>query len=332
MTNKYGKIIGITMGDAAGIGPEIILNSFINKNIASSKIIIIGNYDVINKVRNLLGIKVKLNKIHNVSEAKFEKNTLDIVHFNNIDINKLTPGKVQAMAGKAAFEYVKKSVELALNKEIDAVVTAPLNKESMHLAGYKFPGHTEIFAKYTKTQNYAMFLYSNKLKVIFVSTHMSLQNAICKLSTRRVEKVIQLAHDFMKKLGVKNPKIGVAGINPHAGEGGLFGKEELKYIFPAIISKKNEGINVEGPIPPDTIFIKGIKRIYNVIIAMYHDQGCIPFKLLAFNKGVNITVGIPIIRTSVDHGVAFDIAWKGRADNSSMIQAIRLASRLVKSK
>jgi 4-hydroxythreonine-4-phosphate dehydrogenase len=232
------------------------------------------------------------------------------------------------MSGNAAFEYVKKATELAMKKKIDAIATAPLNKEAMHKAGHVYPGHTEILAKFTEAKDYAMFLYDEALRVIHVSTHISLLDAIKGLRKERVAAVIDLAHNTMIKLGYENPRIAVAGINPHAGEGGLFGDEEIKEIIPAIKLKRSEGINVEGPEPPDTVFLRAKEGSFDVVVAMYHDQGHIPLKLLGFHSGVNITVGLPIIRTSVDHGTAFGKAWKGIANESSMKEAIKLAIKL----
>ena len=331
--NKNKPLIGITMGDPSGIGPEIILTSLKKINNNKSNLIVIGNVDVMEKIKNLIGIKsMALNKITKVSDVKFKDDILNVYHLENIDLNKLVPKKVQAMAGKAAFEYIESAINLALRGEIDAVVTGPINKEAFHLAGYNYPGHTEIFAKFTKTEDYAMFFYSDILSVSLVSTHLSLQEAIGKINKERVAKVIQLTHDVMEDLGVKNPRIGVAGVNPHAGESGLFGSEEQDKIIPAIEMKRKEGIHVEGPFPADTIFIKARNKIYDAIVAMYHDQGCIPIKLLAFDCAVNVTIGLPIIRTSVDHGVAYGRAWEGRANDESMVQAIKLAIRLASAK
>jgi 4-phospho-D-threonate 3-dehydrogenase / 4-phospho-D-erythronate 3-dehydrogenase len=323
------KIIGITMGDPAGIGPEIILKSFQDERVKGHKFVVIGSFNVMKKVSNIINISgLKLNKIENISDALFEVDVLNIFDVDNVDVDKLVPGKVQAMGGNAAFEYIKKSVELAMDKEIDAIATAPLNKEAMHLAGHKYPGHTEILANLTDTKDYAMLLYDDVLKVIHVSTHISLKGAIETLRKERVESVIQIANNTLKLVGYDNPRIGVCGINPHAGEGGLFGDEEIIEIIPAVESKRKEGINVEGPIAPDTIFLRAKEGEFDVVVAMYHDQGHIPLKLLGFHSGVNVTAGLPIIRTSVDHGTAFEIAWKGSANHNSMIQALLLAEKL----
>ena len=237
-------------------------------------------------------------------------------------------GVVQAVSGKAAFEAIRKAVDLANKNEIDSIVTAPLNKEALHLAGYRYPGHTEILADLTGTKDYAMLLHDKKLTVIHVSTHISLLEAITGLKQERIEKVIEIANTIMKRLCNGEPRIAVAGLNPHSGENGLFGREEIEKIIPAIRNMKNKKINVEGPCPPDTVFLQALKGKYDIVVAMYHDQGHIPLKLLGFDSGVNVTVGLPFIRTSVDHGTAFEIAWQGKANENSMVEAIKLSKKL----
>lgn len=329
MIKKNTPIIGITMGDPSGIGPEIILKSFENAEIRNSRIIVIGDYNVMMAAYLLLKIKsFKLNRVLNVRECLFNYGILNILGLHLIDMNELIPGKVQAISGNAAFECIKEAVELVQKKDIDAIVTAPLNKEALHLAGHKYPGHTEILAFLTDTKDYAMLLYDKKLSVIHVSTHISLLEAITGLKIERIEKVIELANEVMKVLLNDVPRIAVAGINPHAGENGLFGKEEIKVIIPAIKNMKAKGINVEGPFPPDTVFLQTINGKYDIVVAMYHDQGHIPLKLIGFNSGVNVTLGLPFVRTSVDHGTAFEIAWQGKANEESMVEAIKLSIKL----
>ena len=329
MMSMYMPIIGVTMGDPSGIGPEITLKSYLDDTIRNNRLVVIGDINVMSAIAQKLEIdNLKINKVNKVSECKFDKDILNIYDLNNVDISRLKPGQVQAMSGNAAFEYVKKATHLALEKEIDAIVTAPLNKEAMHKAGHLYPGHTEILAKFTKTKDYAMLLYDEILKVIHVSTHISLLDAIKGLRKERIAAVIHLAHDTMIKLGYESPRIAVAGINPHAGEGGLFGDEEIKEIIPAIELKRREGIDVVGPEAPDTVFLRAKEGRFDIVVAMYHDQGHIPLKLLGFHTGVNVTAGLPIIRTSVDHGTAFGKAWKGIANENSMKEAIKLAIKL----
>jgi 4-hydroxythreonine-4-phosphate dehydrogenase len=331
MIRKNKTIIGITMGDPSGIGPEIILKSFEKPVIRNSRIVVIGDYNIMVAVYDILKIKsFKLHRILNMHECLFNYDLLNILDLQLAGMDDFRPGTVQAISGNTAFEAIRKAVDLAKNKEIDTIVTAPLNKEALYLAGHKYPGHTEILASLTDTKEYAMLLYDKKLVVIHVSTHISLLEAITGLRRERIEKVIELADGIMKKLGIDEPRIAVAGLNPHSGENGLFGNEEKNEIIPAIITMKEKGINVEGPCPPDTVFLQAVERKYDIVVAMYHDQGHIPLKLLGFNSGVNVTVGLPFVRTSVDHGTAFEIAWQGKANENSMVEAIKLSIKLSK--
>ena len=322
--------IGITMGDPSGIGPEIILKSLENSEIRNYRIIVIGDYNVMQASCNMLKIKTfKLNRILNVQDCLFDSGVLNVLDLHLVDMNEIHFGKVQAVSGNTAFECIKKAVELAKDKYIDAIVTAPLNKEALHSAGHKYPGHTEILASLTDTKDYAMLLHDEKLSVIHVSTHISLFEAITGLRKERIEKVIELGNEVMKRVCGNEPRIAVAGLNPHGGENGLFGDEEINEIIPAVKNMKRKGINVEGPLPPDTVFLQTLNGKYDLVVAMYHDQGHIPLKLIGFNSGVNVTVGLPFIRTSVDHGTAFEIAWKGKANEDSMVEAIKLSLNLI---
>lgn len=329
MNKGIKSVIGITMGDPSGIGPEIILKCFEKPAVRNKKVIVVGDYDVMKAASALPGIQhVILNKVEEAGKCHFDPGVLNILDLHLVDMNEFRPGIVSAMSGNAAFLSIKKAVELVEKKDIDAIVTAPLNKEALHLAGHNYPGHTEILAGLTGTNDYAMFLHDRKLSVIHVSTHVSLMDAVSGLKRERIEKVIMLADDVMKKLGISEPRIAVAGVNPHAGENGLFGREEIEIIAPAIRKMKDKGINVEGPCPPDTVFLQAMKGRYDIVVAMYHDQGHIPLKLLGFNTGVNVTTGLPFVRTSVDHGTAFEIAWKGIASERSMTEAVKLALKL----
>lgn len=329
MSKKNAATIGITMGDPSGIGPEIILKSFEKPNIGNSRIVVIGDHKIMQAGYDILNIKsFRLNRINAMQECLFNNEILNILDPGLVKTNDFLPGTLQAVSGMIAFEAVRKAVELAKNKEIDAIVTAPLNKEALHLAGYRYPGHTEILADLTGTKDYAMLLYHKRLRVIHISTHISLMNAITGLRRERIEKVVEMANGIMKKLCACEPRIAVAGINPHSGENGLFGNEEINEIIPAVRKMKARGFNVEGPCAPDTVFLQALEGKYDIVVAMYHDQGHIPLKLIGFNNGVNVTVGLPFVRTSVDHGTAFDIAWQGKANESSMVEAIRLAEKL----
>jgi len=321
--------IGITMGDPSGIGPEIILRSFGSREIKNRRVIVIGDYQVMMEAYKMLKISsFSLHRVFDISESIFNSGVLNILDLHLVNLKDLEYGKIQALSGNAAFESLRKGVELAIKRDIDAIVTAPLNKEALHLAGHKYLGHTEILASLTGTKDYAMLLCDKKLNIIHVSTHISLLEAIMSLKRERIEKVISLAKDTMERLGKSAPRIAVAGINPHAGENGLFGNEEIKEIIPAVKNMKGKGINVDGPVPPDTVFLQAFNGKYDIVVAMYHDQGHIPLKLLGFHSGVNVTAGLPFVRTSVDHGTAFEIAWQGKADENSMVEAIKLAVKL----
>ncbi|HLN22337.1 MAG TPA: 4-hydroxythreonine-4-phosphate dehydrogenase PdxA [Bacteroidales bacterium] len=329
--NEEQRIIGITMGDPSGIGPEIILKSFNNPAVNGKKVLVIGDYDVMKAASGILSnLDFKLERVSSVKECTFSKDILNILDLGLTDMKTFQKGVIQPASGNAAFRYIKKAVSLVMSKEISAIATAPLNKEALHFAGHNYPGHTEILAGLTGTRDYTMLLHDRKLSVIHVSTHISLLDAIKTLNGERIEKVIEMADTAMRKLVNGVPRIAVAGLNPHAGENGLFGMEEKNIIAPAVKKMKQKGFNVEGPVPPDTVFLHAVKGKYDIVVAMYHDQGHIPLKLLGFDSGVNITVGLPFVRTSVDHGTAFEIAWQGIAREDSMTEAIRLAWELSK--
>ncbi|HEY8784568.1 MAG TPA: 4-hydroxythreonine-4-phosphate dehydrogenase PdxA [Mucilaginibacter sp.] len=333
-------IIGITMGDPASIGPEIAVKALLSENIYTiCKPILIGDAAVFTDIITRLGLKASVNIIKSVKEAEFHFGQIDVFDLHNVDMDKLLFGEVSAMAGNAAFEAVKKVIELAMAHEIDATVTGPINKKSINEAGHHFAGHTEIYAQLTGTKKYAMLLVEDNLRVIHVSTHVSLRQACDLVKKERILEVIDLLYKGLISLGITNLKIGIAGLNPHAGDSGLFGTEDDEEILPAVEEARLSGYNVEGPVPPDTLFAKAATGAYGGIVAMYHDQGHIPFKLSGFKwdaekkqmasvKGVNITMGLPIIRTSVDHGTAFEIAGKGVASADAMILAIESAVQL----
>jgi 4-hydroxythreonine-4-phosphate dehydrogenase len=338
MTTK--PIIGITMGDPASIGPEIAIKALLHKNIYEiCRPLLVGDAAVFRQISHILKLPIIINTIHEVSQAKFEYGKIDVIDLNNVNIDELQMGAISAMAGNASFEAVKKVIDLAMAKEIDATVTGPINKKSINEAGHHFAGHTEIYAHFTGTRKYAMLLVEDNLKVIHVSTHVSLRQACDLVKKERIMEVISLLHDGLIQLKETNLKIGVAGLNPHAGDSGLFGTEDDLEIAPAVIEAKAAGFDVEGPVPADTLFAKAATGNYGGIVAMYHDQGHIPFKLNGFTwnaakkqmdsvKGVNITMGLPIIRTSVDHGTAFEIAGKGVASEDAMVLAIEAAVKL----
>ena len=342
--SEQKPILGISMGDPAGIGPEIAVKAFGHENIYDiCRPLVVGDAGVMKDAVRIIGLPVKIRSINEVEEAGFQYGTIDVIDLKNVDISKLTYGKVSQMAGKAAFEAVKKVIELAMDRKIDATITGPINKEAINLAGFHFSGHTEIYAHFTKTEDYSMMLVHDNLRVVHVSTHVSLREACDRVKEDRVLKVIQLANSACRRIGIENPRIGVAGLNPHAGENGLFGNEEIDEIIPAVKKAKTLGLNVDGPIPPDSIFSKAIGGGYDIVVAMYHDQGHIPLKVKGFKwneklgkwdaiSGVNITLGLPIIRSSVDHGTAFDQAGKGTASELSLIHAIEYGVKMVQNK
>ena len=332
--------IGITMGDPAGIGPEIILKSLLKAEVYNScKPIVIGDVASLEHAKQMLGLTVRINPVKDVNAGIYQVGTIDVIDLGLIDVKTLKFGQDSAVGGQAAFAYVKKVIELALANVIDATVTNPISKGAINLAGHVYAGHTEIYADLTKTSKYTMMLAHHDFRVVHVSTHVSLREACDRVKLDRVLEVIKIANLACCNLGIKKPRIGVAGLNPHSGEGGLFGQEEIAEIIPAIKLARSEGLVVDGPIPPDTIFSKARGGWYDIVVAMYHDQGHIPLKLLGFVydlkagaweaiEGVNITLGLPIIRTSVDHGTAYDQVGKGLASELSLDNAIEYAKRL----
>jgi 4-hydroxythreonine-4-phosphate dehydrogenase len=327
MHNK--KLIGITIGDPAGIGPEISLKVSQDKEIVDLCYpVLIGDRSVLLQRANRLGIPFTFYSMPVKEKTSPAKGP---VIFNVANLKaKVKIGTLHPSYGKAAGEYLEKALELALNGAIDAIVTAPINKEAFNLAGYDYAGHTEFFAKRTNTEEYAMMFVYDCFRVVLLSTHLSLQDAIKKVKKENIIRLINLLKKEMWKFGLVNARIAVAGLNPHCSERGLFGNEEEKEIIPAIKECQKNGIKVEGPFPADTLFTQRVRSRFDVILSLYHDQGLIPIKMVASKGAVNVTLGLPIIRTSVDHGTAFDIAAKGIADASSLKEAIKLAVEMAK--
>ncbi|MDG0805648.1 D-threonate 4-phosphate dehydrogenase [Pectobacterium brasiliense] len=323
------KIIAVTMGDPAGIGPEIIIKSLAEGELSGASAVVVG---CVQTMRRILALNivpaVELKIIDKPADAVFAPGVINMIDEPLEDPQALRPGVVQSQAGDLAYRCIKKATELAMAGEVHAIATAPLNKEALHSAGHLYPGHTELLAKLTNSRDYAMVLYTDKLKVIHVSTHIALRKFLDTLNRDRVETVINMADVFLKRVGFTHPRIAVAGVNPHAGENGLFGDEEIKIVSPSVEAMKAKGIDVYGPCPPDTVYLQAYEGQYDMVVAMYHDQGHIPLKLLGFYDGVNITAGLPFIRTSADHGTAFDIAWTGKAKSESMAISIQLAMQL----
>lgn len=326
-------VLGITMGDAAGIGAEIIVKSLSDKHLYEiAQPIVIGDKKMMQRALDLLQSPLKINVVENLDNLNTKYGTIDLVDLDNVPAD-LPYSQVDPRAGKAAYEYVEKAVQYAMANKIQAVVTAPLNKEALHAGGKMFPGHTEILAQLSGTKDYSMMLVSEKLRVIHVTTHVQLRKACDLVKKERVLTVIKLADENAKMLGFKQPRVAVAGLNPHSGENGMFGDEDRKEIVPAVEAAKQLGINASGPIPPDTVFHRAANlNEFDIVVVMYHDQGHIPIKLLGFDTGVNVTVGLPFIRTSVDHGTAFPIAGKGIADSKSMTESLYLAAQMAQIK
>ena len=340
MTEHIRPILAITMGDPAGIGPEIVAKALSHQEVyAQCRPLVTGDAAIIDKAVKLLGLSLQVHAIAQVKDARFEYGTIDVFDLQCVELSSFEYGKVSAQCGNAAFVSIRKAIELAMADEVDGTVTAPLNKEALNLAGHHFDGHTEIYAHFTNTKKYAMLLADEFLRVIHVSTHVSLREACDRVKKDRIIEVTELITDACKQFGMENPRIGIAGLNPHSSDHGLFGWEEEKEIIPAVEELRGRGFNVEGPVPPDTLFAKAKCGQFDGCVAMYHDQGHIPFKVVGFNwnketgkmesvKGVNITLGLPIIRVSVDHGTAFDVAGKGIASEDAMMLSLDYATRM----
>jgi 4-hydroxythreonine-4-phosphate dehydrogenase len=320
------KPIAITMGDPCGIGPEICVKLFAEG--VDVPAFVVGDADFLKKTAEQLKPDLHVHAISSLDEVKSQRNVIPVMSVGTL-ANDLVPGQIDARAGQAAYDYVVAATELAKKNRIDAIVTAPLAKEAMKLAGIGYPGHTEILAHHSGTSDFAMMLANDDLRVILVSIHVSLKHAIDLVTRARVLKTIHLAALACKAYGITRPRIAVAGLNPHAGEAGMFGEEDQKEIAPAIADAREAGLDASGPFAPDTVFMRARSGAFDIVVAQYHDQGLIPVKYLGIEQGVNVTVGLPFIRTSVDHGTAFDIAGKGIADAGSLRYALNQAVRMV---
>ncbi|MCD8335257.1 MAG: 4-hydroxythreonine-4-phosphate dehydrogenase PdxA [Clostridiales bacterium] len=327
MSTNWKPVTAITMGDPAGIGPEICVDTMLSSEIADAcRPFVIGSQAVMEKAAACQGKTLKFHPISDPSEALYEFGTCDILETGDYDTDSLEWGKVQKLAGQMAVDFIYKSIDLGLAKKIDAVSTAPINKQAIKLVGVKEPGHTEMYQVRTNSR-YALTMFScHKLRVFFVSRHMSLIDA-CKYATKEVvlQDVIDIDYE-LRKIGIDNPLIAVAALNPHGGDNGLFGTEEITELAPAVKAAQERGINCVGPCPADSVFNIGKSGKYDAILSLYHDQGHIACKTLDFEKSVTLTFGLPFIRSSVDHGTAFDVAGKGVAQGNSMIESTRVVS------
>ena len=329
MGDEKRPIVAITMGDPAGVGPEIAVKALSTEEVyALCRPLVIGDARALARARDLLKSPLTLCPIAKVAEARFERGTMEILDLANVELARLEVGKVSAMAGRAAVEYVVKAVELALAGEVDAIATGPINKEAINRAGYDYIGHTELLADLTKTRRCTTMLVAGPLRVTHVTRHIPLRRVADLITREKVLETILVTAEGLGQLGIEHPRLGVAALNPHGGEGGLLGREEIEEIAPAVEEARQRGIDARGPFPADSIFFRALKGEFDAVVAMYHDQGHIPVKVYDFEGSATVTLGLPIVRTSVDHGTAFDIAWRGIASPRSLIQAIKLAAQM----
>ena len=321
-------VIGISMGDPAGIGPEIIVKALNTPKIhAVCQPIVIGDTTILKKALQLLSSPLNIIPVDHPANAINDLKNIFVINESNLDETVIGLSCPTMETGKAMEKYIITGVNMARNKEIDGLVTCPITKTGLKIAGSRFHGHTELIADQTGTREFAMMLAGARLKVVLVSIHIPICNVAKSLTIQNILQTIGLTQDsLINRFGIQSPKLAVAGLNPHAGEDAMFGNEEKKIIIPAVDQARKQGLNIEGPLPPDTIFFHAVNGKYDAVICMYHDQGLIPFKLVHFKDGVNTTLGLPIIRTSVDHGTAYDIAWKGIADPTSLVEAIHMAA------
>lgn len=327
-TQSNRPVIGITMGDPVGIGPEIIVKALSDPDIYHlCNPFVIGDAGIVKQAVQFLKSNQSVHTPATIDKALFIHGKIDVCSFSNLDFQYTTCNSPTPETGSAMQDYILKGIQFAMDKTIDGLVTCPITKTAMKLAGSDFHGHTELLASKTKTTEYAMMLAGQSLKVVLVTIHIPLATVAETINTAHILKTIRLTHTSLQnRFGIHAPKIAVAGLNPHAGEASMFGHEEKKIIRPAVSQAIDEGMDVTGPVPPDTVFIQAVNQKYHAVVCMYHDQGLIPFKLVHFKDGVNTTLGLPIIRTSVDHGTAYDIAWKGIADHTSLVEAIKMAA------
>lgn len=335
-------LLAITLGDPAGIGPEIVAKALADEETHRlSNPIVVGDKDAMLMGLDVANVSLDIRVIKDVHEAKYLPGSINLIDLGNVDPGKVEMGKPRSMTGAASAEYVIYAADMALRGEVDAMVTAPLNKEAMQLGGYYYPGHTELLAEKSGTEDYAMMLVSGNLRVVHATTHIPFRDITSHLTTERIRTTIEIAQNACLSLGIPDPRIAVAGLNPHCGDGGLFGDEEEKIIQPAIDTALQMGLNVDGPVPPDTVFGKAAGGLYDIVVALYHDQGHIPVKLIGMKyddttgqwgsvSGVNVTLGLNFIRTSVDHGTAYGKAGRreGTANPQSLMEAIELAAQM----
>jgi 4-hydroxythreonine-4-phosphate dehydrogenase len=329
MVSSQKPAIAITMGDPCGIGPEVVVKAMADPRVyATCRPLVVGNVYAMEQAVSLTGLPVKINEVEDTATSGQEPGVIDVVDIHNLNPEDITIGEISPTCGKAAMEWVTKAGELAMAGVVDALATAPLNKEAASLAGYKSIGHMELLQELSKSKLVATMLMAKNLRVVHLSTHRSLSLACELVKKDRVLDYLKLTHDSFVTYGFKIPRIGVAALNPHGSDGGLMGDEEASEIAPAVKAARSEGIEAIGPIPADVIFHQAIQGQYDAVLCMYHDQGHIPVKVYGFEESITANLGLPFVRTSVDHGTAFDIAGKGVASHESMLESIRLAVAL----
>ena len=321
--------IAITMGDPAGIGPEILLKALSREEIYRvSKPLVLGDVDLLKSVSKQIG-SLSFHVIATPNEVTGRPGVVEVIPVSTLNKDSCVPGKPTRDGGKAMVEYILKAVELTTGSQVSAMVTCPINKGLMHLAGYTFAGHTELLAHLTHSADYVMMLAGERLRVALATTHCALRDVAQRLTKDMIVKTVMITSQALEEyFAISRPRVAVAALNPHAGESGLFGREDTEIVQPAVEEAQKQGLIIEGPLPADTVFYHAYKGQFDAVVALYHDQGLIPLKLLHFTDAVNITLGLPIVRTSVDHGTAYDIAGKGIADPSSLVAAIKMAARI----
>jgi 4-hydroxythreonine-4-phosphate dehydrogenase len=330
MTPNTKPIIAITMGDPAGVGPEVTVKALAHHEVwACCRPLVVGDTGVLRKALSLVGGFRAFRPISRANQARYDPSAPDVLSLDNVDVETLQPGQVSVDAAKASVAYIERAVELAQAGQVDAIATGPINKAALKAAGIPFIGHTELLADLLGEERVTTMLATEGLRVVHVTRHVPLSQVAALITRERVLETIQLTHAGLRQMGFPRPRIAVAALNPHGGDEGLMGREEIDAIGPAVESARAEAIEAVGPIPADSVFFRALRGEFDVVVAMFHDQGHIPIKTHGFERSVTVTLGLPVVRTSVDHGTAFDIAWKGIASAESMVEAIRLAAQLV---
>lgn len=330
MVSKH-PLIAITMGDPAGVGPEVTARALTRQEVwECCRPLVVGDAGVMRKAAASVAALLEIHAIADPVEARFDPAAPDVLDLANVDLATLEPGRVSAAAGRAAVEYVERAVRLAQDGQVDAIATGPINKAALQAAGIPYIGHTELLAALTGEERVTTMLATAGLRVVHVTRHVPLKDVATHITREAVLETIRLTDVGLRRMGFAHPRLAVAALNPHGGDEGLLGREEIEAIGPAVEAARAESIEAVGPIPADSVFFRAIRGEFDVVVAMYHDQGHIPIKTHGFERSVTVTLGLPIVRTSVDHGTAFDIAWLGKASEESMVEAIRLAAQLVK--